>query len=102
MSDELPRMDDHTPHGDPLKPRRDQAPGAEPRSTEAASRLDELEDQDVGTDQAGEGPQSPPPRHEGDVPEPQTAGLKLGGEDEGPSTVEGGGQGLAGGQGGTR
>ena len=88
---DLPRKDDHQPHGDILEPKRDQTEPTESMGSDLESRLDQIEDQDVGTGQAGNGPANPPPRPSADVAQPDTGAAKLQGEDEGP-TAEGGGR----------
>ncbi len=88
MSTELPRMDDHQPHGDPLKPVRDQAPGAEPMPAELESQLDQVEQQEletVGPPGAGS------PEASGGTGGGSTGAAKLPGEDEGPVPEGGGG-----------
>jgi hypothetical protein len=86
-------MSDTTPHGDPLEPKRSWPNNAEPMPSDLEARLDQIEDQDVGTGQSGNGPTNPPPRPAQDVPQPDTGAAKLQGEDEG-ATAEGGGQSL--------
>ena len=87
MSTELPRMDDHQPHGDPLHPVRDQAEGAEQVPGELQSQLDEVSNQnlaEVGPPGAGS------PEASSGTTGGSTGAAKLQEEDEGP-TAEGGG-----------
>ncbi len=96
MANELPRMDEHTPHGDPLKPRREQAEGAEPMPGELRSELDQVEQQPI--EQVG-APGAGSPEASGGTTGGSTGAAKLQGEDEGPTAEGGGGLETAGGGG---
>ena len=90
MSTELPHRDDHTPHGDPLAPKRAETEDAEPMPGELQSQMDQIENQTI--EQVG------PPGPGGPEASTGTSGGRTGAaksqsEDEGP-TAEGGGQGL--------
>ncbi len=98
MSSELPKMDDHTPHGDPLKPVREETGDAEPQPAELQAELEQVEQQnleEVGPPGAGS------PEASVGTGGGSTGAPKLQGEDEGP-TAGGGGQGLEGAGGGGR
>ncbi|MDQ3980367.1 MAG: hypothetical protein M3314_12565 [Actinomycetota bacterium] len=90
MTSELPRMDEHTPHGDPLEPKREQAEGAEPMPGELRSELDQIEQQPIET--VGP-PGAGSPEASGGTEGGRTGAAKGQAEDEGP-TAEGGGQSL--------
>ena len=75
------------PHGDPLKPRRDLAPGAEPMPDELESELDQVDPQHLAqVGPPGAGSREARPGTTGG----ETGAAKLPGEDEGP-VPEGGG-----------
>ncbi|MCA1691947.1 MAG: hypothetical protein LC733_07025 [Actinobacteria bacterium] len=77
----MPDLTESVPQGDPLKPRRALQGDAEPLPSELESRLDEVASQDLADvegDPGTPGPDSTAP------------GAAFPGDDEGPSTAEGG------------